>query len=86
MSISVTSRTVRAELLDRFPPVGGFCDHGHIRLNPDEADDPFAHHGMVVDGENANWGAAGHDAFPHTLAGGLDAKSRDHQVRLGDVA
>ena len=26
-------RTVRAELLDRFATVGGFCDHGHIRLN-----------------------------------------------------
>ena len=47
-------RTVRAELLDRFPTVGGFCDHGHIRLNPHETGDPFAHQWMVVDRENAN--------------------------------
>ena len=47
-------RTVRAELLDRFPTVGGFCDHGHIRLNSHEAGDPVAHQWMVVDRKNAN--------------------------------
>ena len=79
-------RTVRAELLDRFPPVGSFCDHGHIRLNSHETGDPFAHHWMVVDRENANPGAVGHDASPRTFAGVFGPRSRDSQERRADVA
>ena len=80
-------RPVRAELLDRVPTVGGVCDHRHIRLNPDQTGDPFAHDGMVVDRENPN-GRAGvaHDASPRRFAGLLGVNSRDHQVRRGDVA
>ena len=79
-------RTVRAELLDRVATVGGFCDHRHVWLNPHETGDPFAHDWMIVDGENPNRRAAGHDASPSTSAGALAANRRDHHERLADVA
>jgi hypothetical protein len=77
---------VRAELLDRFTTVGAFCDRCQIRLNFHETGDPFAHQWMVVDDEDTNWGAAGHDASPRTFAGVFRARSRDNQERLADVA
>jgi hypothetical protein len=49
---------VRAELLDRIATIGGFCDHGHIRLNTNETGNPFAHDWMVIDRQNPN-GRAG---------------------------
>jgi len=67
------------ELVDRL------YDRLHIRLNSHETGDPLAHQWMVVEGENANWGAAGHDASLRTFAG-LGANNRDHHVRLGGVA
>ena len=80
-------RTMRAELLDRFATVGGLCDQGHIRLDPHETGDPFAHEWMVVHRENPNGrAAAAHDASPPTCAGDLEANSRDHQERLTAVA
>jgi DNA-binding NarL/FixJ family response regulator len=45
-------------LLDRIGTGGGFSDHRHIRLNPDETADPFAHKWMVIDDENPNRRAA----------------------------
>jgi hypothetical protein len=74
-------------LLDRVATVGGFCDHGHIRLNPDETGDPFADDWMVVDRENPNGRAgAAHDASLPTRVGVLEGRIRDHQVRLEGVA
>ena len=55
-------------------------------LNPHETGDPFAHDWMIVDGENPNRRAAGHDASPSTSAGALAANRRDHHERLADVA
>ena len=74
-------RTVRAELLDGFPTVGRFCDHGHIRLNPHETGDPFAHDWMVVDDENPNGELPTSRCVSFDVSGVLEATRRDHQER-----
>jgi len=52
---------VRPELLDRLTTVGGFCHQDHIRLNPHETADTFAHKWMVVHCEDPDRRAIAHD-------------------------
>jgi hypothetical protein len=53
-------------------------------LRAHKTSDPFAHHGMVVDGENPNGQTGAHDTSPSTC-GVLEANSRDNRDRR-DVA
>jgi hypothetical protein len=78
---------MRTELLDRFPTIGRFCDHGHIGLNSHQTGDPLAHEWMVIDRENSNRRATtGQEASPFSSADIMEAESRDHQERLRAVA
>ena len=40
--------------IDCFATIGGFAEHGHIQFAPNQRDQTFAHHSVVVGDENAD--------------------------------
>jgi hypothetical protein len=78
---------MHAKLLDRVATVSGLGDQRHIRLNPNETGDPFAHEWTVIDVRIRIGRVAGaHDASPRVRAGIAEANSRDSQECFVDVA
>src|SRR4029077_1286849 len=42
--------------IDCFPAIGGFANDSHVRFAPNQRDQPFTNHSVVVGDENVNAG------------------------------